>query len=69
MTELIDSLCIQQDVVSKATADFAIVEYAKTLKLTEENKKELLHTLSERYSVSSIRAMPEILSRIELALE
>lgn len=65
---LIDSLCIQHDVISKATADFALIEYAHSLMLTAENKKDLLQLLQERYQVSSIRAMPEILERIRLAI-
>lgn len=65
---LIDCLCLQADPISRAAADFAIVEYAKQLKLSDENRTDLLTSLTERYSVSSIRAFPDILNRIELAL-
>lgn len=61
---LIDSLCVQSDVVSRTIADFAIVTYAKSVQLTVENKKQLVDMLRERYAVSSVRAMPTILDRI-----
>ena len=65
---LIDSLCIQSDPISRSVADFALVTYAKSVKLTHEDKKKLIAMLNERYTVLSIRAMPEILKRVTLAL-
>lgn len=65
---LVDSLCIQLDPISRSAADFALVTYAHSLELTHEDKKKLISMLNERYSVSSIRAMPEILKRVTLAL-
>ena len=65
---LVDSLCIQPDPISRSAADFALVTYAHSLELTHEDKKKLISMLYERYSVSSVRAMPEILKRVTLAL-
>lgn len=65
---LIDSLCIQSDPISRSVADFALVTYAKSVKLTYEDKKKLIAMLNERYKVLSIKAMPEILKRVTLAL-
>ena len=49
---LIDSIAIQQDSISKQTADFALVTFAQSLKLTENQKKELIELLNEKYMVS-----------------
>ena len=45
---LIDSIAIQQDSISKQTADFALVTFAQSLKLTENQKKELIELLNEK---------------------
>lgn len=65
---LIDSLVVQKDTVSKQIADAALCIYCSSIDLLEADKKELLETLSQRFSVNSIRIMPEILHRIETNL-
>lgn len=61
---LIDSLCIQRDYVSKSVADSALVTFAQNLQLTEEQQKELKNLLQEKYSVTSIKQIDLILTRI-----
>ncbi len=63
---LVDSLLIQMSPLGKQVADAAMCIYCNTIELTHEAKKELLETLSARYKVNSVRALPEILERIEL---
>ncbi|MBO6139397.1 MAG: hypothetical protein J6P08_05195 [Agathobacter sp.] len=65
---LIDSIAIQQDSISKQTADFALVTFAQSLKLTENQKKELIELLNEKYMVSDIKSMDDILYRIKSAM-
>lgn len=66
---LIDSLCIQHDPISKRVADFALIEFSSSLKLSSEDEAKLISTLDERYRVSSVRAMPDILVRIHMAIQ
>lgn len=61
---LIDSLCVQKDMYSKSLADFALVTFVQNLKLTEEQKQELLELLEEKFRVTSIRGIDLILERI-----
>lgn len=63
---LVDSLLIQMSPMSKQVADTALCIYCNTIELTSAAKKELLETLRDRYKVNSVRALPEILERIEL---
>ena len=65
---LIDSLLIQSDSISKQVADSAICIYCNSLNLVESDRRELLETLSQRFSVNSVRIMPSILERIEANL-
>lgn len=65
---LIDSIAIQQDSISKQTADFALVTFAQSLKLTENQKKELIELLNEKYMVSDIKSIDDILYRIKSAM-
>lgn len=65
---LIDSLIIQKNVYSKQIADTAMCIYCNSLDLLESNKKELIETLKERYKVNSVKALPQIIERIELNL-
>lgn len=65
---LIDSLVAQKDAISRQTADFALVTFAQNLKLTEEQKKDLISLLEEKYMVTSIRSISEILFRVKTAL-
>lgn len=62
---LIDSLCIQHDYISKSVADSALVTFVQTLKLTNEQKKELNDLLDKKYMVTSIKGIDLILTRIK----
>lgn len=64
---LIESLCAQDNMVTRTTADFALVTYVGSLKLIPPQKKELAALLDFRYAGSSIEAMPRILERVKLA--
>lgn len=64
----IDSIAIQQDSISKQTTDFALVTFAQSLKLTENQKKELIELLNEKYMVSDIKSIDDILYRIKSAM-
>lgn len=65
---LIDSLIIQKNVYSKQIADTAMCIYCNSLDLLEADKKNLIETLKERYKVNSVKALPQIIERIELNL-
>ena len=65
---LIDSLLIQKDTISRQIADAALCIYCSSIELVEGDKKELLDTLKVRFSVNSVRVMPQILERVELNL-
>ena len=62
---LIDSLCIQNDSVSKSAADFALVTFVSNLKLTEEQRNELMELLEQKFRVTSIKGIDIILNRIK----
>lgn len=66
---LIDSLTTQKDALSKQAADFALITFAGALKLTEEQKRELIGLLEEKYLVTSIKAIDDILYRVKVALQ
>ena len=68
---LIDSLCIQNDYVSKAVADLALVTFVQNLKLTTEQQEELKALLFDKYKVSDIKKIDLILQRVSenLALQ
>ena len=66
---LIDSLNIQNDVYSKREADFALITFLQNLKLTKEQKDELMEILYEKYSGRDNRERHIILNRIEDSLE
>lgn len=61
---LIDSLCIQQDAVSKVTADTALVTFVQNLHLTADQREELIELLYEKFKVTSIRGIDTILARV-----
>ena len=65
---LIDSLTTQKDAVSKSAADFALVTFSSHLTLTEEQKEELIELLEEKYMVTDIRAIDDILYRVKAAI-
>jgi hypothetical protein len=61
---LIDSLCIQKDFISKSVADFAIVTFIQSLKLTPEQQAELKTLLDKKYLTSGIEGIQLILHRV-----
>lgn len=65
---MIDSLLIQNDYVSRQIADSALCIYCNSLQLTNSDRKELLDTLRERFKVNSVKALPQILERVEINL-
>lgn len=65
---LIDSLLVQKDSLSKQVADSALCIYCNSLELVDSDRKELLDTLAQRFSVNSVRIMPNIIDRIEANL-
>ncbi len=62
---LIDSLCVQSDYISKQAADFALVTFVQSLKLTEEQQDDLKNLLDTKYMVSDIKRIDIILQRIK----
>ena len=60
---LVDSLNMRTDVWGKRAADFALITFLQNLKLTKEQKDELMEILYEKYSGREI-----ILKRIEDAV-
>ena len=65
---LIDSIAVQTDSISRQTADFALVTFTQSLKLTGEQKEELINLLDEKYLVSDIKSIDEILYRVKSSL-
>lgn len=65
---LIDSILVQKDIISRQIADSAMCIYCASIEMLEEDKKELIDTLSERFSVNSTRLIPEIISRVKVYL-
>ncbi len=65
---LIDSLLIQRDSISRQIADAALCIYCGSIELMESDIKELIETLRIRFSVNSVRVLPQILKRVELNL-
>lgn len=61
---LIDSLCVQKDMISKSLADFALVTFVQNLRLTDEQRQELWGLLEEKFRVTSIRGIDLILMRV-----
>jgi hypothetical protein len=62
---LVDSILVQRDAHSRQVADAVLCIYCNSLELLESDKRELLETLQERFSVNSARVMPELLERVE----
>ena len=65
---LIDSIAVQTDSICRQTADFALVTFTQSLKLTGEQKEELINLLDEKYLVSDIKSIDEILYRVKSSL-
>ena len=66
---LIDSLIIQKDTVGRQIADAALCIYCGSISMTESDMNELIDTLRQRFSVNSVKALPQILERVEMNLE
>lgn len=66
---LIDSLIVQKDAISRQIADAALCIYCSNVKLMEKDRKELVDTLKMRFAVNSVKALPQILERVELNLK
>ncbi len=62
---LIDSLCVQPDYIGKQAADFALVTFVQSLKLTTEQQDDLKNLLDTKYMVSDIKRIDIILQRIK----
>ena len=65
---MIDSLLIQNDYSSRQIADSALCIYCNSLQLTKSDRQELLDTLRERFKVNSVKALPQIIERVEMNL-
>ena len=61
---LIDSIIVQKDSISRATADFAMCTFVQNLQLTEEQRNDLMQLLEKRFRVISIKKIDVILERI-----
>ncbi len=66
---LIDSLFRQNDRYSKSAADFAIVTFAKNLKLNDNDKQALIHLLAEKFRVTNHKGICLLIERITQYLE
>ncbi len=66
---MIDSLIVQRDAIGKQIADAALCIYCSSVRLTENDRKELLETLDQRFAVNSVKALPQILERVKNNLE
>lgn len=63
---LIDSIIIQKDYLSKQISCSMLSIYCSSLNLLENNKKEILEILKERYAVNSAKIVNQILEDIQL---
>lgn len=61
---LIDSITLQKDSISRATADFAMCTFVQNLQLTEEQRNDLMQLLEKKFRVTSIKKIDVILERI-----
>lgn len=66
---LIDSIAIQQDSISKQTADFALVTFAQSIQLTDNQVKDLIELLEEKYKVYAHEGINIILNRVKDILQ
>ena len=62
---LIDCLCVQPDYISKQAADFALITFVQSLKLTTEQQADLKNLLDTKYMVSDIKRIDIVLKRIK----
>lgn len=62
---LIDSWCVQNDLISRSVADSALVTFSQNLKLTTEQQQELVMLLEEKYRVTNISRIDMVLHRVK----
>lgn len=62
---LIDNLAMQKSVIGKKVADFALVTYVENLLIDEDQSKELIELLDEKYKVKSQKGIEFIIDRIK----
>jgi len=62
---LIDSFLIQGDFISIGVVDSALVTFSQNLKLSTEQKNELIDLLESRYTVSGSKKIEHLLKRVE----
>jgi len=62
---LIDNLAMQKSVIGKKVADFALVTYVEHLLIDEDQSKELIELLDEKYKVKSQKGIEFIIDRIK----
>ncbi len=65
---LIDSIDVQNDFASRTAADFALVTFVSNLKLTSEQRTELMELLEQKFKVTSIKRIDAILERVRTNL-
>ena len=66
---LIDNLALQKSVIGKKAADFALVTYVDHLIFDDDQAKELIELLDEKYKVKSQRGLDLILERVKDGLQ
>lgn len=66
---LIDNLALQKSVIGKKAADFALVTYVDHLIFDDDQAKELMELLDEKYKVKSQRGLDLILERVKDGLQ
>ena len=69
MSLLIDNLAMQKSTVGKKAADFALITYVAHLSIDENQVKELVELLDEKYQVRSQRGIDLILERVKDGLQ
>ncbi len=62
---LIDGLLGQSDQLSRRAADFALVTFVKNLKLTKDDREELVGLLYEKYKITNEKEISLIIGRIK----
>lgn len=65
---LIDSVTEQKDAISRQAADCALITFCENLQLTKEQKAEIIDLLEEKYKVTAIKSIDDILNRIQMAI-
>lgn len=69
MSLLIDNLAMQKSMIGKKVADFALITYVDHLSIDENQSKELVELLDEKYQVRSQQGIDLILERVKDGLQ